>query len=95
MDIEQLEKLFESFDDEYSDFDLIENKRSRRKDLHAFLLLDELFPSNKKMVAAAEHDEIYLDIDPERLAKVATPDQIKELVRCGVRYGEDGLCMFV
>ncbi|MEQ8636876.1 hypothetical protein [Gimesia maris] len=74
-------------------FEKVENKRSQRPDLHAFLLLDELFPGNRDMVAAAEHDEIYLAIETEQ-AETLTDDQISELIRCGVRCGEYGLCMF-
>ncbi len=49
------------------------------------------------MVSAAEHDEILLDVDLEELAKVATEEQIVELIRCGVRYDSstDSLAMFV
>lgn len=49
------------------------------------------------MVSYAEHDEIFLDIKPEQLAKVATEEQIKDLVTCGVRINKeyDCLAMFV
>lgn len=90
-----IEKTFESCDDEFLHFERIENPRSKRPDLHAFLLLDELCPGDRDMVVAAEHDEIYLVVELDELAAIATLDQIKELVRCGVRCGEDGLCMFV
>ena len=88
-------KLFESFDDEFLNFDLIEHKLSTRPDMHAFMLLDKMFPGDTDMISAAEHDEIYLSIDPERLVREASVDQIKELIRCGVRYQDEGLCMFV
>jgi hypothetical protein len=49
------------------------------------------------MVSAAEHDEIWLDVDCEELAKVITEDQVLELTRCGVHYdsGYDALKLFV
>lgn len=86
--------------EEFLKFDRVENKRSQRPDLHAFLLIDELAPATRNgqdMVSAAEHDEIYLSVSPERLAAVATREQVIELSRCGVRYDEgiDSLCMFV
>lgn len=65
-------------------------------DLHAFLLLDDLFPNpDNDMIAAAEHDKYWLDVDGEAIAKL-TDDQILELVRCGVIYDSDvdSLAMF-
>jgi len=80
-----------------SGFILIENKRSQRADLHAFLLLDELLPGNQDIVACAEHDEIFLEVDVDKLREVAKEEQVLELSRCGVNYDEstDSLSMFV
>lgn len=90
---------YEKYGDEFLEFKRVKNKRSKRADLHAFLLLDELCPSIKGLdiVRGAEHDEIWLEVDPKKLAKVATEQQIIELIRCGVRYDEDtdSLAMFV
>jgi hypothetical protein len=74
-------------------FNSIENKRSNRPDLHAFLLLDSLFPGTNDMVAGAAHDEIFLDVHEDQIA-LLTDAEILELMKCGVRYGEDCLCMF-
>jgi hypothetical protein len=65
--------------------------------LHAFNLLDKLVPGTRDMISAAEHDEIWLEVSPEELAKVATEEQIIDLIRCGVRYerGADSLALFV
>lgn len=82
-------------DAEFLKFDRVENKLSKRPDLHAFNLLDRLLPGTGDMVTSAEHDEIWLDIDTEELAKVATEEQIIELIRCGVRYDNGMLAMFV
>lgn len=79
--------------DEYLKFSRVKNKRSRRPDLHAFLLLDELVPDNHDIVAAAEHDEIYLAIGLDILANKITPEQVLELHRCGVRYCSSGDCL--
>jgi len=56
-----------------------------------------LVPGDKDIVRSAEHDEIWLSISPEELLKVATEDQIIELIRCGVRYDADteSFAMFV
>lgn len=79
--------------EEYLEFGRVEKKRSSRPDLHAFLMLDELFPSHRDMVCAASHDEIYLDIE-ESQASSLTDEQILELIRCGVRFSNGSVCMF-
>lgn len=88
---------YEKHESEFLKFEKVENKTSQRRDLHAFMLLDRLVPGEKDIVGCAEHDEIWLEVDPEELAKVATEEQIIELIRCGVRYDEDteSLAMFV
>ncbi len=93
-----LEKAFEAAEDEFLQFKSIENPLHPRPDICAFLKLHELVPGKSHdMVAAAEHDEIYLDVDPEALAAVATQEDIVYLHRCGVRLSSetDSLAMFV
>ena len=94
-----LYEFFEKHNDEYIKFERIENKRSARPDLHAFLLLEELVPTKnyEDMVSAAEHDEIWLEVDPKKVAEVATEEHLIELIRCGVRYDRDidSFAMFV
>jgi hypothetical protein len=91
MKLEQLVAEFERFSDEYIQFENVENKLSRRPDMHAFMLLDKLLPGDGKgdMVSAAEHDQIWLEIEPEALARVATPQIVLDLVRCGVSYDDE------
>lgn len=91
-----LKERFQQLDDEYLNFEAVENKRSGRRDLHAFLLLDSLLPGTRGMVCAATHDEFFLDIDQKQLNKVITDEQILELTRCGVHYDSetDSLAMF-
>lgn len=82
---------------EYIKFERVEDKLHPRPDLCAFLLLHKLAPGEgegRDMICAAEHDVIYLDVDLEELAANATEADIVTLVRCGVRYGSDGLEMF-
>lgn len=71
-------------------------KVASRRDLCAFILLDALVPGKRlgDMVSAAEHDEIYLAVDPEELAASAvTEEDIKALVGLGVSY-DSGLESF-
>lgn len=91
-----IKDTFAELDDEYMEFKRIENPLSSRPDLCAFILLDKLCPGNNDIISASEHDEFYLSIDVEELAKVATKEDILTLNRCGVRYdsGYDCLCMF-
>ena len=92
-----LHDFFEEHGEEFLKFDRVEDKLTTRPDLHAFLLLDKLFPGTSNMVAGAGHDEIYLDLDADELAEIATESQLIELHRCGVLYSSDGdsLGMFV
>lgn len=87
------EDIFKKHNKDYLKFKRVESKKTNRPDLHAFLLLDELFPDNKDIVSAASHDELWLSIESEDIEKL-TEDQILELTRCGIRYDEDSLCMF-
>lgn len=91
----ELRELFEAHRDEYIKFDRVSNPRSKRPDLHAFLLLDELVSGNRDIISCAWHDNIGLDIDLSDLAEVITEEQVIELIRCGVRIDDEGhLVMF-
>ena len=89
-------EIIERFDlvhDDYCKFELVENKKSNRKDLHAFILLDSLFGTNDRdIVAAASHDVIYLETSSEDFEKL-TDGQILELTRCGVMYDSENDCL--
>lgn len=89
--------MFDGFEEEFLKFERVEQKLNQRPDIHAFILLDRLLPDTRDMVAAADHDEIYLQPSPEELRKVATKDQLRDLHRCGVRYDatSESLVMFV
>jgi hypothetical protein len=99
-----LEEMFEAADGEFLKFERIEHPKHPAPDLCAFLMLHELAPARNRgngeiadMVACAEHDEIWLATDCRELEQVATPEIVRDLARCGVRYSEDmhALCMFV
>lgn len=85
-----LHERFEKFsENDYLEFRKVKNKRSKRADLHAFIMLDEWFPSHMDIICSAEHDEIWLEVEDDDLQDL-TDDQILELVRCGCiyEYGE-------
>lgn len=91
MTTEEIIALFEKHDDLYLE-GLGEAGRelgpTKRQDLNAFLLLERLLPGEGDMISAAEHDEFFLDVDLEELAKVATEEDVKTLIRCGVCLDE-------
>lgn len=90
-----IEDKFESVNDDYLKFDRVLNKISNRPDVHAFILLDKLFPDNQDIISRSHHDEFYLSMSTEQI-ETLTDEQILELVRCGVRYDSECecLCMF-
>lgn len=99
MTVDELYEAFETASNRPYDFNWKPSGEfgTQRPDLHAFLLLEKLLPgSDGDIVTAAEHDEIWLDIDVEALAAVITIEQIEELDSCGVMADEDhdGLHMF-
>lgn len=89
MTIYEMASLFKSLQDEYMQFNRIspKDRHSNRRDLHAFIVLDKLIPSGVvPIVAGASHDEIYLNAMLEEVLPLLTPDIVRDLVRCGVRY---------
>lgn len=87
---------WEQFSDDYLKFEDVKAKMSQRADLHAFMWLDRRFPGGENdIVSCSEHDEIYLDVSSEQIEQL-TDDEVRDLVRCGVRYDSsvDSLCMF-
>ena len=90
-----LKQRFEAFSDDYAKFDRVKNKFSNRSDIHAFILLDRLFPhSSESIISAAEHDQYFLAIDIEELNEL-TDDQIQELVRCRIQFNDEFDCLAV
>jgi hypothetical protein len=104
-----LKATFEKYEDEFLKFNRIENPRHPAPDLCCFLMLDDLAPKvcssthpdyagqREDVVAAAEHDEIFLATDPEKIAEVATEEQVRDMIRCGLQFSSeyDSFCMFV
>lgn len=77
----------------------IEKPLHRRPDLCAFLMLDSVSDESavgRDLISAAEHDVIFLDVDPDAIAAKLSDDQLRDLVRCGIRYDSDNdyLSMF-
>tara|TARA_R110000851_G_scaffold88070_2_gene192179 strand:+ start:2085 stop:2369 length:285 start_codon:yes stop_codon:yes gene_type:complete len=89
----EISERFDLVSNEYGKFELVENKKSKRPDLHAFIFLDGLFePSDRDIVSSAGHDVIYLETSSEDIEKL-TDGQILELTRCGVMYDSENDCL--
>jgi len=92
-------ELFKEHKD-FLKFEKVTRSRTSRPDLHAFLLLDELFPQRIEctgdLIDGAEHDQIWLSVKEHQIQQL-TPEQIAELSMCGVWYDEecDSLTMYV
>lgn len=92
--IPDLKAAFDKHDGESFKFERIEYKRSRYREVHALLLIEEItkdVPIEKGITWAfsnACHDEVWLEIEPEQLAKYALDHHILELVRCGLQYDD-------
>lgn len=95
MTSEQIDKFMDEQEDEALKFDRVENKRHARPDIHAMLLMDEVYPGTRDMVSAAEHDQIWFNIegesDPETYEThwKFSEAQLVELLRCGIYFDSD------
>jgi hypothetical protein len=90
-------KIFKDNEDEFLKFENCTEKVCERADLCAWAILDRLVPGDDDMVSSAEHDEIFLVVEPNEIADIATEEDIINLIRCGVRLDTqfDCFAMFV
>ncbi len=97
MTYDELADLFDEHDGEYGKFEKVSNPKSRRRDIHAMILLNELSPGNGKVLCHAGHDIVWLEPGLSKLAETSiSEEQVIELIRCGVHIDEgEGLGMFV
>lgn len=94
MTVEEMAFIFGNEDcscAEYGKFDRVteKNRLHLRPDICGMLILDRLSPGDSDMVTAAEHDEIWFDVNAERVAANATKDDILDIIRCGLRWDDD------
>jgi len=58
-----MEDRFAAVESEYLQFDRVTDKKSMRSDVHAWILLDELFPDSKHcMMDQVTYDQVYLSV---------------------------------
>jgi len=67
-----INELFEKHDGEYLKFERVENPKSKRSDVHAFIRLDELYPGNRDMIVAAPNAtySFFCESSPEILDEI-------------------------
>jgi len=91
-------KAFERHNEEFLKFEDIPNKRSKYRDVHAFLLIEKILPDDDepKIVSSSGSSEIWLSVDVHELSKLVSEEDVLELVRCGIRYDSNkhSLSMF-
>ena len=92
-----IEKFFEEHKGEFLKLPPRTPELCQRPDLIAFMLLDKLVPGTTDIVSAAEHDEIYLAVDPYKVNGLATDEELILLIHCGVRFDtqNESFTMFV
>lgn len=99
MTTSKMRDLFKQLAQDSMDFDSIEYKRCYLPDMHAFLILLDIYPETMSdgygIISAAEHHQIYFTFDLDKLATVITEDIIKELVCCGIFITDDSLSRYV
>lgn len=88
-----LQATFEKFNNDFGEFNRVDQSVTGRQDLFVFLLLDKLMPGQSDIISWTGHDEIGFSADCDMLAQLATEDEILTLVRCGVTYNEEHHCL--
>lgn len=84
-----LQEMFELANESVLKFADIEQKLSNYRDLHGMMLLEKLQPGEggyDSMITCAEHDQVWYDIDVEKLWEVITQDEVNQLNACGIWY---------
>lgn len=91
-----LSKFWEENDDHSHRFEEIPASRrfSNRPDLHAFNLLDRLVPGTTEMIRWSRSDEVFLGVDITDLTKVATEEDLLDLIRCGMCFNNYQQCLY-
>lgn len=92
---DELVRLFAEYDktDFLEDWKIVGDQPSGRWDLCGLIRLDKLCPGKSYILGGASHDMVYLDADLDELAKVASPEDVLYLVRCGIVLTEDSDCL--
>lgn len=96
MNLSELMQIFEAHEDASHKFEQIDKPLHRVRDICAMLTIDAIAPFKRDAISAAEHDQIWFDVDIDAFCAKATPGDVLTLIRCGVFFdsGVDSLSMF-
>jgi hypothetical protein len=97
MTTDELRGLYEAHHkDEFLKFDRVQPRPHPRRDLSAFILLDQLCPMpGRDMITSAAHDQFWVDPVLSDLAVAGcTEEQLVTLIRCGIILDEDDNLFF-
>ena len=75
-------------------FSNISTKLASRADVHAFILLDQMFPKSGDIISASKNNVIYLDITDDMI-ETLSDEVILELINCGVLYSSEYDCLYM
>lgn len=81
-DLKTIASIFDKYDNEVYNFDKIENKLDSKREIHAILLLDNLFPDDNPF-DSCDKDYLFLGLSINNIKKL-TDENILELSRCGI-----------
>lgn len=84
---------FEKHIDQHCKFELVEHKRSNCADIHAFMLLNDIFEIDYNIITSVDHYGYYLGISDNEL-EILTDKQIIELIRCGITHCTHIGCLY-
>ncbi len=87
-------EVFKKYKNEAHKFDLVENKKSLRPDLHILLKIDEWFPDTEQIIGAIIKRNVCINLQVEQI-ETLTEDQVIELIRCGVNYHGTYECLTI
>lgn len=78
-------------------FKRITDPLHHQPDVCAFLLLETLVQQSGGIISSADNGQVWLSTPLDALDKVATPEEILTLYRCGVTHDteRDGLTMLI
>jgi len=83
-----LHEVFARLNDEYLEFKEIDEslKISKRPELCVMLYLDKLLPDGDGLLESCDHERVFLQFDCDKFAEIATEDDVRFLLRCGILY---------
>ena len=80
-------------DNDYLKFDKVNNPLSSDSFINSLLMLQP-YKKNGNIIAGADHDIIYLDVDLVALSRGVDTEFLADLCRSGVHFQDEGFAVF-